>query len=146
MKKLFLLLIALIFITSCSLDDDNNKLKFHFEFVPVVSVDVPQTMTPGQTYTIKVWYNKPNDCHYFDGFYYEPAGNVRTVAVQTLVIEDANCAPLTDAAPEEASFEFLCTAPSIGMGGESSYTFKFYQGDDTAGTQQYLERVVPVVQ
>jgi hypothetical protein len=138
MKKLLLLFVTLLLITSC-VPDDSENIKFHVEFVPVESVVVPPTVTPGQTYQIVVNFKLPTDCHYFDGFLYEPEGNVRTVAVQTIVIEDSNCAPATDGTPtEQKSFNFLCS-PSYSF---DNYVFKFYQGVDEAGNDVFLE--VPV--
>jgi hypothetical protein len=143
MKKLLLLFITLSLFTfsSCSLNDD-DRLQFHMEFVPVTAVEMPEYFERGGTYTIDVYYTRPNDCHYFEGFAYEANGNARTVAVQTIVIEDAECQPLPTDAPEKASFEFLC-APQYN---NQTYVFKFYQGADANGNQQFLEVEVPVEQ
>jgi hypothetical protein len=140
MKKLLLLFVMLSLLISCVPEEDN--LKFHVEFVPVESVEVPETVTPGHTYDIKLKYRKPTDCHYFDGFYYEANGSVRVVAIQTMVIENANCQPLVNEELETASFDFVCS-PAYNA---DSYVFKFYKGEDGAGIQQYLEIEVPVVQ
>lgn len=139
MKKLLLLIAVLITICSCSIDDGPRQ-QFHLEFLPVESVDVPDHFVRGQNYDIKVYYRRPNDCYYYDDFYYEANGNTRTVAVQSIVIEDANCEPITDAAPEEASFNFLCA----NIYTNTSYLFKFYKGTDAEGNQEFLEVEVPV--
>ena len=142
MKKLLLLCVTLLLLFAC-VPEDSDNVKFHVEFIPVQSVVVPESMVKGQTYEIKVNFILPTDCHYFDGFYYEPDFNIRTVAVQSIVIEDANCAPATeDAMPEQKSFNFLCST----LYSYSSYTFKFFQGEDEAGNQQFLEIEVPVTQ
>ena len=140
MKKILLLLgVLCIIITSCSIDN-GDKLKFHVEFLPVVSVEIPETMQPGGTYEFKVTYSRPTDCYYFDGFYYEPEGNANIVAVQTLVIEDADCQPLTTLAPEVATFQVSCSPDYTA----STYFFKFYQGEDADGNQQFMEVYIPV--
>lgn len=141
MKKLLLLFTAIWLAFSCSPEDDNT-VNFRMEFVPVESVDLPQYMTPGQTYQIKVNFRLPTDCHYFDGFFYEAEGTMRTVAVQTIVIENANCTSTIDAGTEEKSFNFLCL-PSYT---DSSYLFRFYQGETESGEPQFLEVLVPVQQ
>jgi hypothetical protein len=143
MKKLLsLLFITLLVVTACSTEDD-NRIDFHVEFIPVLSVELPQSVTPGQTYEMKVNFNLPTDCHYFDGFYYMPDGNTRTVAVQTIVINDMDCAtPLDGNANEQKSFNFYCS-PGYQY---DSYLFKFYQGEDAQGQDQFLEVVVPIVQ
>lgn len=141
MKKLLLLLVTLLLVFSCVPEDD-DRVQFHIEFVPAVSVELPESFTRGETYEIKVKYNRPTDCHYFDGFYYEASGHIRTVAVQTIVIEDANCEPLVSIAPEESSFNFYCN-PTYA---DNTYTFKFYTGQGSNGAQEFMEVEVPVVQ
>jgi len=143
MKKLglFLITLLLITITSCSLDGDDT-IPFHIEFVTVDTVMAPASVSPGHVYEFTVLYNKPNDCHYFDGFYYEADGSVRIVAPQTIVIEDAECQSLEGEEPETATFDFECK-PGYEY---DHYLFKFYKGEDAAGNQLYLEVTVPVVE
>lgn len=141
MKKLLMLLGVIALAIACVPEDDDN-LKFHVEFVPVESVEVPEFMTPGQNYQIKVNFRRPNDCHYFDGFYYEAQGSVRVVAVQTLFIEDANCSPIAAQDPDQETFTLQCPLEYA----YDSYTFKFYQGENEQGQQLYLEKVVPVTE
>lgn len=143
MKKLLsLLFIVLLVVTACSTDDE-DRIDFHVEFVPVLSVDLPETVTPGQTYEMKVTFNLPTDCHYFDGFYYMPSENTRTVAVQTIVIEDMDCqTPIDGNASEQKSFNFYCS-PGYQF---ENYVFKFYQGQDAQGQDQFLEVEIPIVQ
>lgn len=143
MKKLLsLLLIVLLVATACS-TDDGDRIDFHVEFVPVLDVDLPTTVTPGQTYEMKVNFSLPTDCHYFDGFYYMPEGNTRTVAVQTIVLNDISCeAPINGNANEQKSFNFYCS-PGYQF---DSYIFKFYRGQDAEGQDQYLEVEIPIVQ
>lgn len=138
MKKLLLVFAVLVLAASCSLEEDN--LKFHVEFLPVDSVEIPESFRAGETYQIKVHYKRPNDCYYFDGFYYEAHGSVRVVAPQSLVIEHSDCVPLDTT--EEASFDFLCS-PSYT---NPSYLFKFYKGTDAQGNQLFLEIEVPIVE
>ncbi len=140
MKKILALLGALFIIISCSLDED--RLKFEMEFLPAVAVEVPEFMQPGHTYEFKIKYNRPTDCYYFDGFYYEPDGNAHIVAVQALVIQDAECKTLEALVPEEGIFQVTCS-PNYSL---SSYHFKFYQGEDATGEQQFLDVEIPVHQ
>ncbi|OYQ37127.1 hypothetical protein CHU92_08825 [Flavobacterium cyanobacteriorum] len=130
---------AVLLAISCS-PDDSNTVNFRLEFVPVESVDLPEHMTPGETYQIKVNFRLPTDCHYFDGFYYHSESTTRTVGVQAIVIENANCESTIDAGTEQKSFNFLCL-PSYA---HSTYLFRFYQGETNTGEAQYLEVLVPV--
>lgn len=140
-KLLSLLLITLLVATACS-TDDGNRIDFHVEFVPILSVDLPETVTPGQTYEMKVNFSLPTDCHYFYGFYYQPDDHIRTVGVQTIVIHDISCdAPLNGNGNEQKTFNFYCT-PGYQY---QNYLFKFYQGEDAQGHDQYLEVEIPVV-
>ena len=138
MKKLFLFFAALFMLASCSREDDVPQ--FNVEFLPVDSVDVPESFAMGNTYQIKVHYKRPTDCYFFNGFYYEEDGDALLVAVQTLVIQDAVCEPLTE--PESAIFEFECSPNYT----SSTYLFKFYKGDNEAGDPTYIEVEVPVMQ
>jgi hypothetical protein len=97
---------------------------------------VPQSFTLGQTYEIKLKYKKPSDCHSYQGIYYDKNLNVRTIGIQTAVLESTNCAPLTTE-PVEVSFNFLVT-------NTGSYIFKFYKGEDANGQNIFEEVEIPV--
>jgi hypothetical protein len=139
MKKILFLLCLIVLSAACALDEDNNQ-QFHVEFIPVESVDLPQNMSPGHEYEVTVNFRRPNDCYYFDGFYYQASDHIRTVAVQALYIEDANCSPITSELPDSESFILKCPENYA----FDTYLFKFYQGEDAAGNQIYLEREVPI--
>lgn len=136
MKKLIALSLALILAMSCSIDD-NNSTNYSFEVLPVVSVDVPSEFTLGETYPITVTYLKPSSCHVFREFYYSKNLNERTVAPIMLVYENDNCETLENV-EEDATFNFIVTS-------NGSYIFKFWQGEDANGDDQYLTIEVPVV-
>lgn len=140
MRKLVLFFVTLFLITSCSMDEDNPQ--FHVQFVPAVEVTMPEYFVHGETYEINVKYKRPTDCYFYDGFYYSQDGNALVIAVQTLVIEDANCESLEDMAAEEASFTFSCNPDYNG----TSYLFKFYTGKDANGHNTYMEMEVPIAQ
>ncbi|MNE53902.1 hypothetical protein D3C80_1486540 [compost metagenome] len=73
-----------------------------------------------------------------DGFYYEKDLNTRTFALQAKVLERNDCAPVTNEAPLESSFNFLVTS-------NGSYLFKFFNGEDAEGNKTFLEYEIPVV-
>ena len=139
MKKLILFIVTVFVIASCSLDEENPK--FYVEFVPIVNVDMPAEFYRGETYEINVQYKRPSDCYFFDGFYYEEQTGSLMVAVQTLVIENAQCDPLDMAEPETASFSFTCPGYA-----QQSYVFKFYTGENEMSIGNFIEMEVPVVQ
>jgi len=141
MKKILALLAALFIMASCSMDSDTKE--FDVEFLPVLSVDAPESVTPGQTANFTVHYKRPTDCYYVNGFDYTANGALRTVALQALVIQDADCLSLENTAGETINMPFQC--PPVYS--YSAYLFRFYQGKNAdTGEDQFLEIEVPVAQ
>ena len=135
MKKILAIVSLFFVLISCSVEDDTPN--FYSVVLPVTEVEVPQEFVIGETYPIKVWYQRPSTCHAFNGFYYDKYLNERTVAVQNIVTEAGNCQSLEDELVE-ASFDFYVTS-------NGSYIFKFWQGVDDNGEDIFLEIEVPVV-
>ncbi|NMH89261.1 hypothetical protein [Flavivirga algicola] len=135
MKKFVVLCFTVLLFASCTVDDDRQN--FSFEILPVESVDIPSEFTMGETYPITVSYFRPTTCHTFKEFYYLKENNERTVAPINYVFERDNCEPLQEELVE-AKFNFIVTS-------NGSYIFKFWQGEDTDGEDQFLEIEVPVV-
>jgi uncharacterized protein YcfL len=136
MKKLIALSLALFLLVSCSINDDDS-INYSFEILPVESVDIPTEFTLGEIYPITVSYFKPSTCHSFKEFYYLKENNIRTVALIHYVFEDTDCEILEEELVE-STFNFIVTS-------NGSYIFKFWQGEDTNGEDQYLTIEVPVV-
>lgn len=132
MKRiLFLtLLVSLTLLNSCSVDDE-NAANFQFDFIPIVSVEMPQEFNFGATHVISVTYKRPSTCHSFSNFQYiQGEGNERTVVVVNLVTPDNNCEVLEeDLQTETFSFSVLDLEP---------YTFKFWQGKDEDNQDIFL--------
>ena len=133
-------LFAFLFIslfTSCSIEDDTNY-NFYLEVVPINSVEMPEYFVQGEIYQIDITYTQPNQCFTFNDFIYEIDGQQRTVAVVNTVytIDSLTCAE----DPEEVTvhFDFHVTS-------NETYIFKFYQGEDEQGTDQYYIVEVPVM-
>lgn len=139
MKKIALLAFAFILtFTSCSIDDSSSD-SFYLEVLPVESVEMPEYFVHGETYEILVTYTKPNSCYYFNDFIYEIDGHERTIAVVNTVYSDnlTNC----DGEPEQVSVNFDFTVT-----GYETYVFKFYQGEDENGEDQYYLVEMPVME
>jgi hypothetical protein len=132
---LFLFLLALG-LTSCSLDDSDEN-SFYVEFLPIESVEVPEHFVYGETYDILLTYIKPSACYVFRDFYYVVNGNERIVAIENTVYTNENC--IED--PESATVSLELTVT-----GTETYIFKFYQGKDEYGVDQYHLVEVPIME
>jgi hypothetical protein len=135
MKKFVLLLLATSIFWSCSKEDNNPK--FHLEILPVQSITLPLEFNKDEVYEIPVSYSRPSNCHAFEGFYYDRKLNIRTIAIQTSVLEQSNC-ELALQNPIEAILRFKPTT-------ETSYIFKIWKGKDINGANIFEEITVPVV-
>jgi hypothetical protein len=135
MKRVYLIVSLFFVLVSCSIEDDGPN--FHSVLLPIMEVEVPQEFVMGETYTIKVWYERPSTCHAFNGFYYDKQLNVRTIAVQNIVTESGNCEALENEIIEQ-TFDFYVT-------NNGSYIFKFWQGTNDSGEDVFYEVEVPVV-
>jgi len=135
MKKIVLFLIVITSFLSCSLDNDNTS--YTYDVLPVDSYVVPASFTLGETYEIKLKYQKPTSCHIYQGIYYDKNLNTRTIAIQTAVQNNQVC---TQQIPplSEVSFNFM-------VNNTGSYIFKFYKGEDAGGKDIFEEVEIPVV-
>ena len=135
---MFTALLALAGLTvSCSLDNE-PIVNYDPAFLPVVSIDVPQSMHPGVTYSFKLYYNRPSDCYYYNGLSTEQNGNDFRIAVSSIMLNE-NCEPLVHTEPEVAVFDFLCPQSSF-----QEYKFHFYSGVSATGEDEYMDVTVPV--
>ena len=135
MKKIVLFVILITSLLSCSVDNDNTT--YTYSVLPVESYVVPASFTLGETYSIKLKYQKPTACHIYQGIYYEKNLNTRTIAIQTALQNNQVC---TQEVPPISEVSFNFTVTNTG-----SYIFKFYKGKDTAGEDIFEEVEIPVV-
>jgi hypothetical protein len=141
MKKILLLFVALIAITSCSLEPDED-VKYNVEFLPIDWVLIPEYVTSGHTYEVRAGFTKPNGCYLFDHFHSEKDGDAVIIAVQAMVRVDNECKKYENQSLEEQTFTFSCDDSYTA----DSYIFKFYTGLDVQGNKTYTEVVIPVKQ
>ena len=106
--------------------------------LPIESVTIPDEFVLGQVYTIYVTYLKPSGCHVFNEFYYVSDLNQRTVAVVNTVYPNDTCETFENE-EEEVSFNFM-------VNNNGTYIFRFWQGEDENGNDQYYIVEVPVVE
>lgn len=121
MKKIALLLVFVAALLSCSSDNDDAD-NFEFIILPVESYTLPESFKLGETYEIKLKYQRPSSCHFYQGIFYDKNLNTRTIAIQAAFNPTQICT-LEIPPISEVSFNFMVTATG-------SYIFKFYKGKD----------------
>lgn len=136
MKKLLIIsvlaLISLV-IYSCEKDDIVNPT---FERLEITSVDLPDTFLLGQTYEMRVNFNRPDGCTHLQGFDILPVQQtVREVQAIGARYEDEVCTQVIEEATDQFLFQVIYAEP---------YTFKFWQGQDSTGNAEYLTVEIPV--
>ena len=125
-----------LFIFSCSLSDDTNEN--YFEILPIESVIIPEEFELNEVYEITLNYLRPTDCYAFNDIYYLRENNERTVAIIAEVFSNNGfCEEINTEL--ERTFNFQATSTG-------SYIFKFWQGEDVDGEDQYLIVEVQVIE
>ncbi len=130
----FLLGITILLLGSCSIENESN-----FSFVPlqIVSAELPESFDLDQTYRISVTYLKPDGCTGFASFdIVDKEVTTRNVVVIGTARTDQEAC--TQAIVEETrTFDFIVLYPE-------TYVFRFWEGENTNGEQEYFEVEVPV--
>ena len=134
-NRIIILLILAVVLTSCSIENDYPS--FYTETIPIESVNMPQEFVFGDTYEIEITYNRPTTCYLFNNFFYDVVENERTIAVINTVYTNTTCT----ATDESVSINFTLSITST-----ETYVFKFFQGKDENGEDQYYIVEVPVVE
>ena len=136
MKSTFLVLCALMVsltFTSCELEDDGPN--FHFVPLQIESVEIPESFDLNETDEIMVTYSVPDGCTYYEGFdVVKEDITTRKVVVVGAQRTDIDCTQVVR--EEDSSFSFVVIH-------NQPYLFRFYQGENADGEQQYLEVEVP---
>ena len=128
-------------LLGCSTDDPLVD-EFYFEILPIIEViDMPTSVNFNDVYTVHYTYTLPTTCHSYEDLYYLTSGTERTVAVVSRVINEVNgaiCEDIIDPQPIQGSFNFHV------LNNNGTYIFKFWQGTDENGQDEYLVYEVPI--
>lgn len=137
-KYLLIMFVALaLSVSSCSDNDDVNDHAYHFEYVSVISADLPDEFIYGLTYRINITIELPNSCYYFYNQYdYFYEGTSRLVYPIAHVDDDVACTLNITETTFSIPVQVLQSEP---------YIFKFYQGVDADGQDTFLTIEVPVI-
>lgn len=136
MRKLLLLVLTVLLLVSCSLDDDSSP-DFTYQLAPVVSVEIPDTLVFQQVYDFDIEYEQPSSCHVFYGYDYRGKGNERFIGVKNTVYLNDNCEDLPEGNTAHHDLSFLVEH-------KEPYVFNFWQGVDDEGEPVYLTKEVQV--
>ncbi len=135
MKKALTIILSLILLGSCSLEDDGESIMQNL--APVQSVDMPDSFELGQTYSIGIIYRRPTSCHTYSGLNLDRNGNEIVVGIVTSYSSTSSNCVETGNLEASATFNFVVVR-------EDFYTFKFWQGRNSAGNDMFLIVEVPV--
>jgi len=137
MKRIFVRIALFTFafiLFSCNNDDKGTN--FHFTALRILQAELPASFELNERYQIKVTYERPNNCTFFEGFDVTSADTtIRDVTVIGSVFDDEDCAEVIEEV--EATFDFIVLH-------NQPYTFRFWQGKNESGEHQFLEVMVPV--
>lgn len=142
MKRMLLLCSFLTLLGSCT-GDAVTEDSFHFEILPIATVELPNELVGDEMIAIDYTYLLPTNCHSFNDLYYIENGNERTIAVVNLVTDSTPtglaCTTLNEQL-DERNFEFY-VPPEY-----SVMVLRFWQGEDVNGEDIYLRVELPVVE
>lgn len=128
LKTIFILLISLIFLESCSDDDEENCIDFE-EVANVTAVEAPETATVNEPVDVSVDFSVDNSCGEFANFDESLSGTTRTIEVEA-VYEGCACAEVIT--PREVTYTFI---PE--QAGEHTLRFR-------SGTDEFIEETIMV--
>ena len=135
-KKIsFLIPVLFIFFFSCSSDDEPVVEPIAYEKVPIISTNLPQELTAGQMYKLRITYERPTRCHKLAQVQIEELKGEYFFSIVTSYNEDQACEP-----------EDLTAATTVDFVPEPEeiYIFNFWQGKNEQGEDVYLTVEVPV--
>ena len=136
MKRLVIYFLMLSSLLSCNVSDD-DAIRIQYEILPVESYILPDEFELGEVYEIMLSYVRPTTCHAYHDIYYVSESNERTIAIVNKVfVDNNNCEDITSELETSFSFQALNTG---------SYIFKFWQGTDANGNDEYITVEVPVI-
>ncbi len=106
---------------------------------PTLSVDLPDSFEFNQSYNIEIIYKRPTNCHTFSGLDVARNANVIVIGVVTSYSTgNTNCLGSGNL-EASATINFVAERDDF-------YIFKFWQGKNAAGRDEFLTVEVPVTQ
>ena len=144
MKKLVIILLSIVTLSSCSINDDDSPI-IEYEIAAITGNDLPDTFEFGKSYTITLEYALPSQCHSFAALDAKRASNTGEerrqiyVAAVSAFISNAQC-------NEDVVGNTGSTTFNILIDETEDYKFYFWTGLDAAEEPVYTEVTVPVTE
>ena len=140
MKKLLLFFFALVTLSSCSInDDDQPQNNILYAYAPIDEVVMPEAFVLGEEYEIEITYTNPSPCHEMYGFEYVPETQTHYFGiVSSFNPNDPLCSDEVGST-EEYIWKFRANR-------NEKYIFKFWTGIDSNGEAVFLTREVEVLE
>lgn len=142
MKKLLILAVCVLAMTSCELESDEPSLVP--ELAEVTDIDLPEFFEKGKSYNIEVTYVLPTACHIPQGLsatreavYGSGRRKIYVAGIAAREYGAPECDQENDDLEKTASFRLLIDE-------DMPYTFFLWTGVDATGKNLYNEVEVPV--
>lgn len=136
MKKFLLLVLTIIPFIACSSDDDSGIMQ---DLAPTLSANLPESFVFGHLYDIEITYERPSSCHSFLGLDVSPNENEITIGVVTAFNTNSRNCMSSGNLQATATIKFVAERDDF-------YIFRFWQGKNQAGEDEFLTVEVPVMQ
>ncbi len=115
-------------VISCDLSADEQT---EYTVGPVQEVTMPENYKVGSISEIKIRYQRPTSCHFFNGFYYNAVDNTRTVAIYFAKMKQTDCI--------EVASDIYEVTLNFKPERSGTYIFKFWDGANEDGTDHFTE-------
>lgn len=145
MKRIALLILCVITLNSCSVDDNGPVILS--ANAKIVENNLPEYFENGKTYTVEVSYLLPDLCHQPLGLYLgrgkefgEERRDIYVAGVVSYDAEQTEC----NVEPENESDLIETKEFTIKIDEEEPYTFYFWTGMDSTGENIFETQIVPV--
>ncbi|UJH92620.1 hypothetical protein LZ575_09180 [Antarcticibacterium sp. 1MA-6-2] len=143
MKKLALLFVFALTLSSCSIEDDGPGIKY--EYAKIVDAGLPESFEKGKTYQLEITYLLPSACHSPIGIEAKRGNSTGDDRRKIFIVGISSINPeITECTVESDDLEREKTL-TITIDEDEPYTFYLWDGLDAENESKYITVEVPVV-